>query len=325
MRNNNAAGEPSIQERVDEYLEHCVVMCHNRSTTILSKRHTYRHFVAEIGVDRLSELDNSAYGRWARYQDKTGARKTSVNTRITHVVTMLKYFRYMGYEMPVKIPLIKREKASRSARVYYSREEIKGVLSSADELTWLLVSISFDTGMRIAELTSLGVDNFCGRRVNYTGKGNKNRESYISATTHEKLDEYIEKHNLSSHLWVNRDGEMYSQDQLRRNMKMLFARSGYGGFYPHALRHSFAVDKQRQGATVSEIKMMMGHESERTTESYMHGFDGQLEGLFSKYGGGEAPDGGAEKKDVGESSLLGNKDIVDLIIRLGEELRAIKE
>ena len=65
---------------------------------------------------------------------------------------------------------------------------------------------------------------------------------------------------------------------------MPFLRAGFEGFYPHALRHSFATNLQMKGATVSEIKEMIGHSSVATTERYLHGFDGRLKELFDRYG-----------------------------------------
>ncbi len=59
--------------------------------------------------------------------------------------------------------------------------------------------------------------------------------------------------------------------------------AGFYDFYPYALRHSFATDLQVGGASVAEIKEMIGHENIAMTERYFHGFEGRLEELFDKY------------------------------------------
>ena len=66
-------------------------------------------------------------------------------------------------------------------------------------------------------------------------------------------------------------------------MTLAFLNAGFEGFYPHVLRHSFATNLQRRGASVAEIKEMMGHSSIATTERYLHEFEGRMEELFEKY------------------------------------------
>ena len=70
---------------------------------------------------------------------------------------------------------------------------------------------------------------------------------------------------------------------MRRRLREPFYAAGFTDFYPHALRHSFATHLQQRGASVAEIKEMLGHESIATTERYLHSFDGKLEQLFNKY------------------------------------------
>jgi site-specific recombinase XerD len=71
---------------------------------------------------------------------------------------------------------------------------------------------------------------------------------------------------------------------IRDDLKDAFAQAGFPDFYPHALRHSFATDLQRRGASVEEIKEMLGHKNIATTERYLHGLDGHLEELLINIG-----------------------------------------
>ena len=79
------------------------------------------------------------------------------------------------------------------------------------------------------------------------------------------------------------NGEPPTVNTVRKWLREAFAAAGFEGFYPHALRHSFATDLQIRGASVMEIKEMIGHESVATTERYLHGFDGRMRELFDKY------------------------------------------
>ena len=100
----------------------------------------------------------------------------------------------------------------------------------------------------------------------------------------ERLKEYRIKHGIETgRIWLNDWGYPMSSDTLRRVMKDAFKKCGYDNFYPHALRHSFGSDIQRQGADVMEIKEMMGHSNVATTQRYLHSLDGQLATLFNTY------------------------------------------
>ena len=66
-------------------------------------------------------------------------------------------------------------------------------------------------------------------------------------------------------------------------MRKVFEKAGYDNFYPHALRHTFGTDIQKQGATLLEMQQMLGHARAETTERYIHGLEGEQEKLFKHY------------------------------------------
>ena len=198
-------------------------------------------------------------------------------------MAMLRYFREMGLNMPIKLPLIKKLKEGPVRRVFYNREQIEKALSYADEMAWLLIKISFDAGLRISELRNLRLDNLFGNRIKFIGKGFKPRESYITTDTYNKLQAWIRDNDIKDTIWINQRGRQYSVDELRILMRKPFHKAGFMDFYPHALRHSFGTDIQQKGATLLEMQQMLGHSNAETTQRYIHGLDGQLENLFVKY------------------------------------------
>ena len=104
-------------------------------------------------------------------------------------------------------------------------------------------------------------------------------ESYAS-----HQHDFIKNHKIQNSLWGKTlNGEPPTPSTIRKKLKRAFLKAGFKDFYPHALRHSFATNLQSKGASVAEIKEMMGHASIATTERYLHGFDGKLRELFEKY------------------------------------------
>ena len=115
------------------------------------------------------------------------------------------------------------------------------------------------------------------------GKGGKFREVYMSADTASGLSRFLK--GREGYVWGLDafNGEPPTVNMVRKRMSAAFLAAGFEGFYPHALRHSFATNLQFKGASVAEIKEMMGHSSIATTERYLHGFEGRLRELFDKY------------------------------------------
>ena len=217
---------------------------------------------------------------------RSGVSCCSVNAYSAVVIAMVRFYIESGMRIPLKISMIKKLNGERTERKFYMAEEIERVLLVCDFETGLMIRLMFETGMRIAELVRLRVFDFEGRRLSFVGKGRRLREAYVSKETFDLLSEYIGKNCVKDFLWGSRtlNGEPPTVATIRKRLKKAFLEAGFEGFYPHALRHSFATKLQMRGASVEEIKEMIGHSSIATTERYLHGFEGKLEELFEKYG-----------------------------------------
>lgn len=276
----------SIDKQIDEYLNYCENVRRMSEQTLHSKRWICREFLKTIKIDSLSELSNKHINEWIAEQTARGCSGRTINGRLVNLVAMLRYFQDMGISFPkLKLRLIIKCKEQPPRRVYYTREQIEQVLRYADHLEWLLIKLCFDCGLRISELRNLRLMNLNGRMVTFIGKGSKARESYMSEEARSRLDDWIQRNRISDFIWVRTLGknEPMSVEDIRYLMKKPFYQAGFKNFYPHALRHSFATDIQKHGASLMETKEMLGHARIETTERYVHGLEGHLEYFFDKY------------------------------------------
>lgn len=275
-----------IDKQIDEYLNYCENVRRMSEQTLHSKRWICREFLKTIKIDSLSELSNKHINEWIAEQTARGCSGRTINSRLVNLVAMLRYFQDMGISFPkLKLRLIIKCKEQPPRRVYYTREQIEQVLRYADHLEWLLIKLCFDCGLRISELRNLRLMNLNGRMVTFIGKGSKARESYMSEEARSRLDDWIQRNRISDFIWVRTLGknEPMSVEDIRYLMKKPFYQAGFKNFYPHALRHSFATDIQKHGASLMETKEMLGHARIETTERYVHGLEGHLEYFFDKY------------------------------------------
>jgi len=276
----------SIDKQIDEYLNYCENLRRMSEQTLHGKRWICREFLKTIKIDSLSELSNKHINEWIAEQTARGCSGRTINSRLVNLVAMLRYFQDMGISFPkLKLRLIIKCKEQPPRRVYYTREQIKQVLRYADHLEWLLIKLCFDCGLRISELRNLRLMNLNGRMVTFIGKGSKARESYMSEEARSRLDDWIQRNRISDFIWVRTPGknEPMSVEDIRYLMRKPFYQAGFKNFYPHALRHSFATDIQKHGASLMETKEMLGHARIETTERYVHGLEGHLEYFFDKY------------------------------------------
>ena len=275
-----------IDKQIDEYLNYCENVRRMSEQTLHGKRWICREFLKTIKIDSLSELSNKHINEWIAEQTARGCSGRTINSRLVNLVAMLRYFQDMGVSFPkLKLRLIIKCKEQPPRRVYYTREQIEQVLRYADHLEWLLIKLCFDCGLRISELRNLRLMNLNGRMVTFIGKGSKARESYMSKEAKTRLDDWIQRNRISDFIWVRTPGknEPMSVEDIRYLMRKPFYQAGFKNFYPHALRHSFATDIQKHGASLMETKEMLGHARIETTERYVHGLEGHLEYFFDKY------------------------------------------
>ena len=274
-----------IYQQIESYLEYCELVRAMSPVTMRTKRYTLYDFVRMTGISNIKKLDNRMFDLWVMKNVKRGVSARAVNMYGAVVIAMVRYYKELGLNIALKTNLIKKIKETHIERKFYTNDEIMRVVAGADYETGLMIEIMFETGMRIAELTELKVGSFEGRKVKFIGKGRKLREVYIEEKTYELMGCYLEGRKKKEYLWGKEsfDGMPPTVNTIRNRLRRVFNRAGLDGFYPHALRHSFATNLQMKGATVMEIKEMMGHESIATTERYLHGFDGKLKELFEKY------------------------------------------
>lgn len=278
--------KPKIFSQINAYLDWCRDVRGYTPATMHGKTWMLRDFASRTGIDSISDITNDVVDRFVSILLKRKINPLVINLRISVILSFTKWAKDARVaEAPLKPAYVKKLKGTTARpRVFYTREEIDRVLDmTKDEMTWLLISLSFDTGMRLYELTNLKKSEIHGARINFVGKGKKSREVWISARTCERLEKWLEKSRPGEWVWENGAGYPYSDETLRTRMADAFHAAGHYDFHPHALRHSFATDIQKRGADIMEIKEMMGHTNVATTQRYMHGFEGQMRNLFAKY------------------------------------------
>ena len=278
-----------IERQVEEYYRYCEWTRGMAEATMRLKRGVIGRFVEFVGVRRVEDLENRQIDAWMARLAERGLKGRSVNDYLAQVVAMLRWQVDMGVVMPrLKLGMIMKQKEMPARRGCYEAAEVQRVLERAGEREWLMVSLSFDCGLRIDELRRVKFADIQGRRIVVVGKGAKRRFVFMSRETWRRLRDYSLRVR-GEYLWPGRTaGQPMTTSGMRKAMRRAFEVAGVEGFYPHALRHSFATDLQKNGASIGEICLALGHASEVTTERYLHGLEGcDVREIWEKYKFGE--------------------------------------
>jgi site-specific recombinase XerD len=319
MKNKIYPDKP-IYEQIAEYAKHCSEEKNATSQTMYGRVWTLENFAKSVPVDTLEEVTEGHINEWLESQIERGCSGRTANNRYATIRPMIHYFRDMGLTIPARLVKVKHHLESPPRRVYLTAGQIEKVLSCCDPMEWLLIRIPFDTGLRLTELANLRMREIHDRRLNYIGKGRKQRESYMSPETRERLDDYIARKGVADYLWANpysSTGKPYCSRTIYYRIKRVMRYAGFGEGYPHALRHSFATDLQINGATPMEARDMLGHQSVETTQRYLHGLTGHLQELFDRHKFGIHPK--TDPEDTPNRDIKLDEGATNFLRKLAEE------
>ncbi|GAB3085727.1 tyrosine recombinase XerC [Corynebacterium aquatimens] len=153
-----------------------------------------------------------------------------------------------------------------------------------------MLELLYATGMRVAELVSLDVEDVdVDRRVaRVTGKGNKQRVVPFGEDAAEAVRAWRERRGELSGpdaghaLFVGSRGKRIDQRVVRRVVDKASQRTGDGRLSPHALRHSAATHMLEGGADLRVVQELLGHSSLQTTQIYTHVSTSRLKAVYDQ-------------------------------------------
>lgn len=147
-----------------------------------------------------------------------------------------------------------------------SHKHILEALQFANEEESLVVVILYTLGLRISELASIKLEDIGDEWMRVVGKGSKERDVPVLATTKELLKNYLTQNRPKKFLF-EKNGEKLSENSLRYTVNKVFNRVSLK-VTPHQLRHSYATVLLNKGAPIADVSELLGHSSMATTQIY---------------------------------------------------------
>jgi len=215
------------------------------------------HFYREGGV---TILDITPF----RFKIVKNNKKTIVK-KLSAIHSFMKYLEDQCH-LPVKLIGDESIKVPQSLPKPIEERYINEVLDKANLEEKMLISMLYGLGLRISELSLLKLEDIKGKWIQIQGKGNKVRELPLLPELQKLIRVYVKEKNPKNYLFEKGNAPMNAA-QLRYILTKLFKEAGLK-VTPHQLRHSFATHLLNNGARISDVSELLGHDTMATTQVY---------------------------------------------------------
>jgi integrase/recombinase XerC len=144
---------------------------------------------------------------------------------------------------------------------------------------WVAVEILYASGVRVAELVGLDVDDLdVGERtLRVLGKGDKERVVPFGVPAGRAIRRWLDvgrpalaTADSGPALLLGDRGRRWGQRQARESVHRLAALAGVDDVAPHDLRHSAATHLLQGGSDLRSVQEVLGHATLSTTQRYTH-------------------------------------------------------
>ena len=194
--------------------------------------------------------------------------KNNKKTIVKKLSAIRSFLKYLEDQCHMDVKLIGDEtiKVPQSLPKPIEEKYIEEVLHEANLEERLLISMLYGLGLRISELSQVKLSDIKPKWIQVHGKGNKVRELPLLEEVHKLIGTYIDMRHPKTYLFEKGNAPMNAA-QLRYILTKLF--KGHGlKVSPHQLRHSFATHLLNNGARISDVSELLGHETMATTQVY---------------------------------------------------------
>jgi integrase/recombinase XerD len=141
-----------------------------------------------------------------------------------------------------------------------------------------MIALAWRSGLRIGEVLALqpkDIDLSSGTLTVQRGKGGKRRAVGLDAGTTALIQRWLDVRrrrgiNGRAPVFSTLAGRSMAQSYVRHLLPRLARRAGIDKrVHAHGLRHAYAVELEREGATVSQIRDLLGPSSLAVTDRYL--------------------------------------------------------
>ncbi len=224
-------------------------------------------------VHDLDEKDIRRFLSYLIHQKKLSPRSVNVysaSIRFLFAVTLNRTLNYL------QIP---RQKERKTLPEVLTKEEVLSVLQSCRNIKHrAILMLIYSSGLRVSEAAALKIQHIDSKNMRVfvqAGKGGKDRYTLLSMACLRVLREYWKAYRPNHPEGWLFPGTSQSSHITSRGICYAFHKAVQKAQITkrvsiHKLRHSFATHLLEDGATLLQIKELLGHANIQSTTIYLH-------------------------------------------------------
>lgn len=247
-----------------------------------ASRHTIRGYRTELSLFARNVLkrvtDITSADIRVYLSSKPGLKMSTIGRKLSVLKSFFVWLTSEGfthYDPTAKIKPPKTEKLMSKALSIEELELLRESCTTVRQRAFL--EVMYATGCRVSEVENMDVEhvNFQTMSLNVIGKGNKEREVYLSFKAMYHLKKYLKiriegkDKDPALFLGMRRPFRRLASRAIAREIKKIASNAGIADkVSPHVLRHTFATLTLNNGADLVAVQELLGHSSPDTTLRY---------------------------------------------------------
>ena len=207
---------------------------------------------------------------------------STINTRISALKSYYKFLMQRRYVEVNPVEYVECPKVKNKEKIPLTGEQVRAMIAKTSNVRMeAFIMALATTGMRIAELASVTIDDYnnrVGNTIIITGKGDKERRVTFPDEAIACIDKYIWTER-SAHaaktgtnlLFVSNQGTALAAGNMGEQLKKIAKEAGipqWDKVCNHLLRTTCATLALRNGVELPTIQKMLGHSDINTTTRY---------------------------------------------------------
>ena len=251
----------------------------------------FRHFVREnFQVIQFEELKPIHVKEYISSLQDRGCKPAYINDLLKAVKCLCAYAQREGYSEEILTKRIRNVKQPKVLIHTFSTKEISLMIkyfNGSDYMSVrnkMILMVFFDTGIRLAELTNMKMDQIQDSYFIIYGKGRKERVVpknpavgkflYKYLTAREKY--FMGRHFEEEYVFLSKNGRQLTNEGVRVFMREAAEAVGVNPkvrVSPHTCRHTFAHQQLKNGLDLYSLSRLLGHESVAITQRYLESIE----------------------------------------------------
>lgn len=263
---------------LDEYINH---MRGNKKSE--GTIHEYVRNLTDVFTTIGKNEEAIAYEDIENYKLSISSLSSStINTRISALKSYYKFLMQRRYVEVNPVEYVECPKVKNKEKIPLTGEQVRAMIAKTSNVRMeAFIMALATTGMRIAELASVTIDDYnnrVGNTIIITGKGDKERRVTFPDEAIACIDKYIWSERTihaaktgTNLLFVSNQGTALAAGNMGEQLKKIAKEAGipqWDKVCNHLLRTTCATLALRNGVELPTIQKMLGHSDINTTTRY---------------------------------------------------------